>query len=74
MGGRGSGAPHRFAGAPCPTAFGWDPFTMSENVVSQRESACIAERPSVLVGCHGVSFEGRDRVVTSPPSATGVSA
>ena len=43
MGGRGSGAPHRFAGAPCPTAFGSDPFTMSENVVSRRESACIAE-------------------------------
>ena len=74
MGGRGSGAPHRFAGAPCPTAFGSVPITMSENVVSQRESACIAERPSVLVGCRGVSFEGRDRVVTSPPSATGVSA
>ena len=74
MGGRGSGAPHRFAGAPYPTAFGCDPFTMSENVVSQRESACIAEQPGVLVGCHGASIEGRDRVVTSPPSATGVSA
>ena len=74
MGGRGSGAPHRFAGAPGPTAFGSVPITMSENVVSQGESACIAERPSVLVGCRGVTIEGRDRVVTSPPSATGVSA